>query len=489
MPNLLQNHFEKFRQNTVGNDFAHPFATGKKKIVYADWAASGRLYRPIEACLADTLGPYVANTHTETTLTGTVMTHAYQQARTIIKNHVNAAPDDQLLFVGFGMTAAINKLQRILGLRVHEKYKAALLPADHARPLVIITHMEHHSNQTSWEESLCEVAIIRREVDGLPSLEHLREILQANQNRPLLIGSFTACSNVTGILTPYPQMAEIMHEFGGYCFVDFSASAPYVAIDMHPAKASQHLDAIFFSPHKFLGGPGSSGVVVFNRALYLNHIPDQPGGGTVIWTNPWGEHHFYDDIEVREDGGTPGFLQAIKGALAILLKEEMGIGYMGEREHQLKERLLDRLLKIPALHVLEPEQRQRLSFVSFYATSLHHNLIVRLLNDKFGIQTRGGCSCAGTYGHILLAIDHTQSKRITDQIDQGDLSQKPGWVRISLHPTMTDEEVEYIAAAVEEIVKYHHRWSDEYTFDHHTGDFQLLKDSEFRLDLKRIFHG
>jgi selenocysteine lyase/cysteine desulfurase len=279
-----------------------------------------------------------------------------------------------------------------------------------------------------------------------------------------------------------------MHEFGGYCFVDFSASAPYVAIDMHPAKDSQRLDAIFFSPHKFLGGPGSSGVVVFNRALYQNLIPDQPGGGTVVWTNPWGEHHFYDDIEVREDGGTPGFLQAIKGALAILLKEEMGISKMGEREHQLKERLLERLLKIPALQVLEPQQRQRLGFVSFYVRGLHHNLIVRLLNDKFGIQTRGGCSCAGTYGHILLHINQAQSKKITNQIDQGDLSQKPGWVRISLHPTMTDAEVEYIAEAVEEIVKHHHRWKDEYTFDPHTGDFRLLKASEFRLDLKQIFH-
>jgi selenocysteine lyase/cysteine desulfurase len=488
MPNLLENHFAKFRRNIVGNNFEHPFASGKKKIVYADWAASGRLYRPIEACLADTLGPYVANTHTETTLTGTVMTHAYQQARAIIKKHVNATGDDQLLFAGFGMTAAINKLQRLLGLHVHEKYKTALLPAGQARPLVIITHMEHHSNQTSWEECLCEVAIIRRNFDGRPSLEHLREILRANQNRPLLIGSFTACSNVTGILTPYHQMAEIMHEFGGYCFVDFSASAPYVAIDMHPAKDSQRLDAIYFSPHKFLGGPGSSGVVVFNRALYQNLIPDQPGGGTVVWTNPWGEHHFYDDIEVREDGGTPGFLQAIKGALAILLKEEMGISKMGEREHQLKERLLERLLKIPALQVLEPQQRQRLGFVSFYVRGLHHNLIVRLLNDKFGIQTRGGCSCAGTYGHILLHINHAQSKKITDEIDHGDLSSKPGWVRISLHPTMTDAEVEYIAEAVDEIVKHHHRWKDEYTFDPHTGDFRLLKASEFRLDLKQIFH-
>ncbi|MDZ7292125.1 MAG: aminotransferase class V-fold PLP-dependent enzyme [candidate division KSB1 bacterium] len=489
MPEALESYFAQFRQNIIGHNFEHPFAGGKKRIIYADWAASGRLYRPIEEYISTQLGPYVANTHTETTLTGTVMTHAYHQARDLIKKHVNASPEDQLLFAGFGMTAAINKFQCLLGLHVHEKYKEALAPAGNDRPLVIITHMEHHSNQISWEECLCDVTIIRRNSDGLPDLEHLHEVLEANRDRRLIIGSFTACSNVTGIITPYHQMAEIMHAFGGYCFIDFSASAPYVEINMHPENPNQQLDAIYFSPHKFLGGPGSSGVVVFNKAFYHNAIPDSPGGGTVRWTNPWGGHRYYDDIEMREDGGTPGFLQAIKASLAVLLKEEMGIDHILAREHQLKDRLMDRLLQIPAINILEPEQRHRLSFVSFYVRGLHHNLIVRLLNDKFGIQTRGGCSCAGTYGHILLNIDYAESKRITDMIDHDDLSEKPGWVRISLHPTMTDDEVEYIADAIAEIIEHHNRWKDEYRFNIHTGDFESLKGSEFRIDLKKTFRG
>jgi selenocysteine lyase/cysteine desulfurase len=208
-------------------------------------------------------------------------------------------------------------------------------------------------------------------------------------------------------------MAEIMHGFGRLCFIDYSASAPYVEIDMHPAKPEQKLDAIFFSPHKFLGGPGSSGVILFDKKLYDNRIPDQPGGGTVLWTNPWGEHHFFSDIEVREDGGTPGFLQAIRAALAILLKEEMGTVNLLAQEHYLTEILLDELAEIPDITILEAQNRNRIGFVSFYSHKVHHNLIVRLLNDRFGIQTRGGCQCAGTYGHVLLHISDKQSKEIT----------------------------------------------------------------------------
>ena len=485
--NPLASYFDKFRRNITGIDLEHEFCQGRRKIVYADWAASGRLYRPIESYISNTLGPYVANTHTETTLTGTVMTHAYHQAYDIIKSHVNAADEDVLLFAGFGMTAVINKFQRILGLRVPEKYIERIEPAGDERPLIIITHMEHHSNQTSWEECMCDVKIVRRKSNGLPDLNHLEEILKANASRKLIIGSFTACSNVTGIITPYYQMAEIVHRHGGYCFVDFSASAPYVDIDMHPENPQQKLDAIFFSPHKFLGGPGSSGVIIFDRSLYDNSIPDHPGGGTVLWTNPWGEHRFFDDIEIREDGGTPGFLQAIKASLSILLKEEMGVEKILASEHHLKDRMLQRLLAIPGVHVLEPEQSKRIGFISFYVPGIHHNLIVRLLNDCFGIQTRGGCSCAGTYGHVLLRINSRKSKEITDMIDHGDLSQKPGWVRISLHPTMTETEVDFIADALAEVVRDHEKMAADYQFDKHSGDFRSPKYSEAMIDLKAGF--
>lgn len=485
--NTLETYFAAFRKNIIGNELTHQFAAGKKPIVYADWAASGRLYRPIEEYIINTLGPYVANTHTETTLTGTAMTTAYHQAREIVKKHVNAGKNDQLLFVGSGMTAAINKFQRILGLRVPEHHKARVQISGPDRPLVIVTHMEHHSNQTTWVECICDLEIIRRNPDGLPDLNHFEEILRQNQSRKMIIGSFTACSNVTGILTPYHVMAALVHRYNGFCFVDFSASAPYVAIDMHPAREEQALDAIFFSPHKFLGGPGSSGVIVFNKNLYHNTVPDQPGGGTVLWTNPWGGHRFYDDIETREDGGTPGFLQAIKGALAVLLKEEMGIKQMLEREHELMELLLQRLAGMPAVTVLEGDQHRRLGFISFYVKNLHHNLLVRLLNDRFGIQTRGGCSCAGTYGHVLLHIDYEESHRITDLIDHGDLGAKPGWVRASLHPTMTDAEVAYIADAIAEIIQNSAKLAAAYRFNPATGDYDPVQPEACPIDLHGIF--
>ena len=479
----FEQHFDKFRNNIIGNNFVHDFPGGKMPIIYADWAASGRLYAPIENYISNKLGPYVANTHTETTLTGTVMTDAYHQAQKIFKKHVNASPDDLLLFVGSGMTAAINKFQRILGLRVPERYKNQVKLSGNERPLVIITHMEHHSNQTTWVECMMDVKILQRCSNGLPDLDHLRDILKAEKDRQLIIGSFTACSNVTGIVTPYHEMAEIMHEFGGYCFVDFSASAPYVPINMHPEKETQTLDAIFFSPHKFLGGPGSSGVIIFHKSLYKNTVPDHPGGGTVLWTNPWGEHHFFEDIEVREDGGTPGFLQGIKGALSIRLKDEMGVANILEREHELTNRLMDRLERIPGIAILEREQRNRVGFVSMYVPGLHHNLMVRLLNDRFGIQTRGGCSCAGTYGHVLLNIDYHESQRITQKIDLGDLSEKPGWVRISLHPTMTESEVDTIADAVSEVVKNHKNWDYDYKFNCKTGDFEPGNRKPFIINL------
>lgn len=483
----LEKYFEKFRNNIVGSKIEYPFHSGTKKIIYADWAASGRLYKPIEEYLLNTLGPYVANTHTEATLTSQTMTTAYHQAREVVKTHVNASNDDILIFTGFGMTAAVNKLQRLLNLRIPDVYKDSLKHKISQKPLVIITHMEHHSNQTSWLECCCDVEIINRGDKGCPDLNHLREILKLNKNRERIYGAFTACSNVTGVKTPYHEMAEIIHEFGGYCFIDFAASAPYVKINMHPSNELQKLDAIYFSPHKFLGGPGSSGVLVLNRELYNTNIPDQPGGGTVAWTNPWGEHRYFDNIEIREDGGTPGFLQAIRASLAILLKEEMGIQNICDREEELKNILFNRLSQIPNLNILEADQKKRLGFVSFYLNNIHHNLVVKFLNDKFGIQARGGCSCAGTYGHVLLQIDYDESHRITDLIDQGDFSDKPGWVRVSLNPTMTNNEAYYIINAIEEIAMNKNNWKEDYQINKLTGEYESKFSETCPIDLKEVF--
>jgi selenocysteine lyase/cysteine desulfurase len=263
-----------------------------------------------------------------------------------------------------------------------------------------------------------------------------------------------------------------MHSAGGYCFVDFACSAPYIDIDMHPQDDGAHLDAVYFSPHKFLGGPGSSGVLVFNSKLYKNRIPDQPGGGTVDWTNPWGGHKYLDKIEEREDGGTPAFLQTIRVALCIQLKDQMGVPEMLAREHELLAILWPLLDEVPGLHILADAHRQRLGVISFYIDKLDYNLGVRLLNDRYGIQVRGGCSCAGTYGHYLLNVSREASDQITCRISGGDLSEKPGWIRMSIHPVMTDAEVEYIAQSIREVAENWPSWSEDYILkDLHNNEY------------------
>ena len=468
----LAAHFAPFRARTIGHDLTFRTPYGEQRLVYADWTASGRLYRPIERTLTETFGPYVGNTHSESSVTGSTMTIAYHEAHARLKRHVNAGPDDVVLTPGSGMTGAINKLQRILGLKAPEGLRPYLALPAAERPVVFVTHLEHHSNQTSWYETIADVVVVPPDERGLVRLDALEEALHAHRDRPVKIGAFSACSNVTGIMTPYHEMARLVRRAGGISIIDFAASAPYVDIDMHPAGDPEAaLDAVVFSPHKFLGGPGASGVLVFNRALYHNTVPDEAGGGTVAWTNPWGQYAFLHDIEAREDAGTPGFLQAIKAALAVQLKDAMTVAAIQAREAAIVPAAIDRLARIPGVHLLAPHARHRLAMLSFWVDGLHYNLVVRLLNDRFGVQARGGCSCAGTYGHYLLHVDPSRSKAITDRIDAGDLSDKPGWVRLSFHPTTTDAEIAHTLDAVEQVVREGARWAADYVYSPHTNEY------------------
>jgi selenocysteine lyase/cysteine desulfurase len=432
----LEEYFKPFRENIIGYNqvFSSPY--GEKRIIYADWIASGRLYKPIENKLSNVFGPMVGNTHSESSITGTTMTYAYHEAQRIIKRHCNASESDVILTAGSGMTSLICKFQRLLGLKIPEQLREFINIPEELRPVVFVTHMEHHSNQTTWLETIADVIVLSPDEKGLVDMSDLEYELERHRYKKLKIGAFTSCSNVTGIETPYHKMAKIMHHHGGYCFIDFACSAPYVEINMHPEDPEEKLDAIFFSPHKFLGGPGSSGVMIFDSLLYENKVPDLPGGGTVDWTNPWGQHKFVSNIEAREDGGTPAFLQAIRAALCIQLKEEMGVENICTREEELVKIAFYEMKKIPGLHLLAGNIEERLGAISFYIENIHYNLIVKLLNDRYGVQVRGGCSCAGTYGHFLLYVDPIRSKKITDKINTGDLSDKPGWVRMSVHPTI-----------------------------------------------------
>ena len=425
---------------------------------------AGRLYVPIEQKFLEDFGPFIANTHTETNVTGTLMTKSYRYAHKYIKKHVNASPGDVIITAGYGMTSVVNKLQRILSLKgcgsMYERDCQKLKN----RPVVFVTHMEHHSNQTSWFETIADVVQLNPDPNLLVDPEELSRQLKKYADREFKIGAFTACSNVTGVRTPYHKLASIMHEYGGLCFIDFAASAPYEDINMNPEDPLEKLDAIYFSPHKFLGGPGSSGVLIFDSMMYKSTVPDNPGGGTVDWTNPWGKYKYVDDIEAREDGGTPGFLEAIKAALSIELKEQMGVKNILDREEELLKIAFPLLRKIPGIKILADQIEDRLGIISFYHEKIHFNLLVKLLNDRFGIQVRGGCACAGTYGHYLLQVSYEKSQEITDKINHGDLSEKPGWVRWSLHPVMTNQEVYFFIDALKAIVKNIHKWEKDYVY-------------------------
>jgi len=471
VPSKLETYFDSFRKNIIGIDQTFESPYGTQNLVYADWTASGRMYRPLEEKILNDFGPFVANTHTETSTSGAAMTLAYHEARNIIKRHVNASLDDVLITEGSGMTGVVNKFQRILGLKITENLKENTSVPGDKQPIVFVSHMEHHSNHTSWLETIAQVEVVPCDEFGLICLRSFEKLLKRYQDKPLKIASVTACSNVTGIKTNYHKIASLIHKYNGLCFVDFACSAPYVDIDMYPENKDEYLDAIFFSPHKFLGGPGSSGVLIFNKRLYKNTIPDNPGGGTVSYTNPWGEHDYFDDVETREDGGTPAFLQTIRVALSVQLKEQMGTGKIKEREDEVNEVIFNTLENLEGVQILAPRHKTRLSIFSFYFERYHFNLVVKLLNDRFGIQTRGGCSCAGTYGHFLLNIDVDTSHKIKDQISEGCNTEKPGWVRMSVHPTITDHEVEYICNSLKALSRNIMQWSKDYKYDVIKNDY------------------
>ncbi|MEP2275671.1 MAG: aminotransferase class V-fold PLP-dependent enzyme [Reichenbachiella sp.] len=464
-------NFDEIRENIVGSsqNFDTPF--GSFEMLYADWVASGRLYGPIEDAITNKFGPWVANTHSYSNKTGSLMTTAYNQAKQIIREHVNASESDMLVLTGSGMTGGVVRLQQILGLCV-QSHTPELIIED--RPIVFITHMEHHSHHVSWMETVADVVIVPPGKDLKIDLDLLQTEIDKYADRKLKIGAFTAGSNVTGVITPIHEMAEVMHKNGGYCFVDYAATAPYVPIDMHPANDLQSLDAIYFSPHKFLGGPGACGVMLFDKKIYQGKSC-VPGGGNVTWTNPWGEYGFTSNDEAKEDGGTPGFLQAIRAAMAIRLKEKMGTTQIEKREEELVSKTFARMNKIEGVRIVGEQESKRIGVVSFNIDDIHYNAVVRIMNDRFGVQVRGGWACASTYCHYLFELNQSQSKRLTDGIDSQNLTGKPGWARMSLHPTMTDKQLDYALDAIEYIAKNKQELKEDYVYDVKTNDFTLQK--------------
>lgn len=460
----MEKHFAQFRSGMAGVNKTIPTHDGSyKKLVYADWAASGRSYLPIEARIQQEIMPLIANTEAEVNYTRTAMTHAYKTARQVIAKHINASPEDLLFTASSGATMLIKRFQVMLGLTPRTNITPCL-PMD-KKPVVFVTHMEHYCNHDSWLETDVTVEVINPDCTGLVDLGHLQELLHKYRECPLKMASITACSNITGISPPFHSIAKIMHEAGGFIFIDFSCSAPYVNIDMHPPEENTHLDAIFFSSHKFLGGPGSCGVLAFNRKLYHQVNSLFRGESRENQPRHFDNYKTIEEIErLESNGGTPALLQTIKAAMCIRLKEEMGVDKILSREKILLDMLWKKLEIIPNLHILASQHQDRLAIISFYIDNLDSYIGARLLNDKLAIQCKASRAVPGSYGYSLLREGNQES-----QGDQFNSNQQHnpqlGWIRISLHPVMMDEEIEFIADSIIQLANRHGEWSQDYLSD------------------------
>jgi selenocysteine lyase/cysteine desulfurase len=469
---------ERIREGVIGEGELMDGPFGPRRVTYADYTASGRSLDFIEDFIRDAVLPRYANTHTESSGTGLATTRLREDARQIIRDAVGGTADDLVIFCGSGATAAVSKLIGILELRIpaglDERYKLSGRIPDAERPVVFVGPYEHHSNELPWRESLAEVVVIGEDADGHIDLADLESRLARYARRPLLIGSFSAASNVTGILTDTSAVAALLHAHGALSFWDYAAAGPYVPIRVAASRpaAGDHKDAVFLSPHKFPGGPQTPGVLVVRRELVRNPVPTVPGGGTVAFVDPIG-HRYLDDPVAREEGGTPAIVESIRAGLVFALKQAVGTDLIAAREQQLWRHVLRRWADSPGIEVLGSHQAARLSIISFrirHGTQfLHHNFVVALLNDLFGIQARGGCSCAGPYGHRLLAIGPARSHAFREEIGHGCDGVKPGWTRVNFNYFISLAAADYIAAAVELIAADGYRLLPDYRFDPHTG--------------------
>lgn len=475
---------ETIRNSVIGADTAVATPFGRRRVVYADYTASGRSLEFVEDFIRKSVLPLYANTHTETSGTGLQTTRFREEARDIIRRGVGAAREEHaVIFAGSGSTGAIDRLITILGLRIptglDDRYRLSAQIPEAERPVVFVGPYEHHSNELGWRESIADVVEIAEDTDGHIDLIDLERRLVEFADRPLRIGTFSAASNVTGIISDTSAISSLLHRHGALSFWDFAAAAPYIGIEMRSPETDEgdYKDAVFISPHKFIGGPGTPGVLVVRRDLLANRVPSVPGGGTVSYVNE--DHHRYvSDPEHREEGGTPAIVESIRAGLVFALKERVGTELIRKLEHGFIRRAIASWSENPRIRILGNPEADRLSIVSFVVRApehlgadryLHHNLVVALLNDLFGIQARGGCSCAGPYGHRLLGIDAATSRRFENEISAGCEVIKPGWVRINFNYFISEEEFTYLVDAVHLVAENGWRLLPHYRFDSATG--------------------
>ena len=488
--------FDWLRTQVVGIDTLIETPFGPRPLVYCDYTASGRSLLFVERYLASLQRLY-ANTHTEDDITGRSMTQLLHEAESCIKRAVNAGPRGKIIACGTGATGAIHKLQELIGVALAPATRQVLfdeltefLGAQRTRafrrwqgdrqPIIFVGPYEHHSNELTWRHGLASVVEVRLAPDGGIDLDHLETLLREPAWRQRLrIGSFSAASNVTGMRSPVPEIARLLHAHGALACFDFAASAPYVDIDMNPPPGpgcgDPSLDAVFISPHKFLGGPGSSGILVFNHRLYHPELPPTVcGGGTVDYVNEI-DQDFTRDVEARERAGTPGVLQTLKAALAFELKAALTATRIEECEARLLRRAFDRWGREERIEILgNPDPGRRIAIVSFNIREpcgayLHPKFVTALLNDLFGIQSRAGCSCAGPYGHRLLHIDPEASEQYRQSVREGFQGIKPGWCRVGFHFVMDGVDADYVIEAVAFIAQHGRQFLPLYDFAIETG--------------------
>ncbi len=443
-----------------------PGPFGEIPLLYADYTASGRALGAVEKAIQEQVLPLYANTHTETSFTGKMTTRLREAARQAIAQSVGADDGYAVIFAGAGATAAIDRCCRILELAGGQSTER--LP----KPVVFVGPFEHHSNDLVWRE--CDVDLVRiplRE-DGLPDLDILKQQLQVNAERDIKVVAFSAASNVTGVKAPVAEIAQLAHRYGGIALFDYAASGPYVAINVAGSGQNDHLDAVFLSPHKFVGGPGSSGVLVIRKAVCRSARPSVAGGGTVSYVTA--EHHRYvQNIERREEAGTPNILGDIRAGLAFRIKDGIGAEAIEQREQALVSMALARWQGIGNFRLLGPQDQPKLAIFSFNIMAgekaIHHNLVVAMLNDLFGIQARGGCSCAGPYGHELLAIDKKTADAHETLVQKGRSIYRPGWVRLGFNFFFSNESANYVISAVEFIARYAPVLMKFYSVDERSG--------------------
>lgn len=484
--------FQQIRDNIIGEQTQIETPFGSKPLVYADYTASGRSLRFIEDFIQHKVLPFYANTHSESSFTGRQSTVLREQARQMVRQGVRADDNYQVIFTGSGATAAINKLLAMLNLalpaQLDNEYGFQQQIAEQDLPVVFIGPYEHHSNELPWRESIATVVRIPLTEQGQLDLQVLEQKLQQYQNRSLKIGSFSAASNVTGIKTDILAVTELLHTYQALSFWDYAAAGPYVGIDLQTSKA----DALFISPHKYIGGPGTPGLLVVHNRVINNSVPAVPGGGTVVYVTPE-DHQYVTDAERREEGGTPAIVESIRAGLVFQLQQQVGTDVIEHNEHRLIQNLLWRWADQPNIQVLGNTEAERLSICSFQvlhrdqqgrSKPLHYGFIVALLNDLFGIQARGGCSCAGPYGHELLGLDMATSKALEQQILSGNSVLRPGWVRINLNYFIDEQTADYLASAIELIAEHGWRLLPYYRFDAQQGVWRYQgQQTELPVDL------